>query len=100
MFNVVVEQDGNKATVRPEGMLNSRYAPELSTAIAGIPNDVTQLVLDCEKLRYTSSAGLRVILALQTRMDKCGGSFVVTNINSILRETFNDTGFSEFLTIE
>lgn len=100
MFNVETEQDGRKATVRPEGMLNARTASEFQTRLAEVPADVNEVVLDCAKLRYTSSAGLRVILALQTRMDKCHGSLVITNINSVLRETFNDTGFSEFLTIE
>lgn len=99
-FNVTLEQDGRTVTIRPKGMLNAHSASEFQAELARMPEDTTQVILDCKDLRYTSSAGLRVILALQTRMDKCQGTLVVRNINDILRETFNDTGFSDFLTIE
>ena len=100
MLIVTLEQDGNTTTVLPQGMLTAGSAPEFQTRLAQIPEDATQVILDCKDLRYTSSAGLRAILALQTRMDECGGSLVVRNINEILRETFDDTGFSEILAIE
>lgn len=100
MFDVTIEQDGDTTTVCPTGMLNTLSAPGFSAKLAEIPDSTTKVVLDCAELRYSSSAGLRVLLALQTRMDKCQGTLVVKNLNDFMRETFNDTGFSEIFTIE
>ena len=52
-----------------------------------------------EKLDYMSSAGLRVILAMQKRMLE-QGSMKVVNVNEIIMEIFEITGFADILTIE
>ena len=68
---------------------------ELKQSIEG----VTELVFDFEKLEYISSAGIRILLAAQKIMNK-QGSMVVKNINEIVAEVFEVTGFSDILTIE
>lgn len=68
---------------------------ELKQSIEG----VTELVFDFEKLEYISSAGLRILLAAQKIMNK-QGSMVVKNVNEIVAEVFEVTGFSDILTIE
>lgn len=100
MLNIDIEQEGTKATVILEGMLNAHVAGMFKDRLNQIPADTTEVVVDCAKLRYTSSAGLRIILALQTRMDECKGTLVFKNVNPTMMEVFNDTGFSDFLNIE
>ena len=68
---------------------------ELKQSIEGI----TELVFDFEKLEYISSAGLRILLAAQKIMNK-QGNMVVKNVNEIVAEVFEVTGFSDILTIE
>ena len=68
---------------------------ELKQSIEGI----TELVFDFEKLEYISSAGIRILLAAQKIMNK-QGSMVVKNVNEIVAEVFEVTGFSDILTIE
>ena len=60
---------------------------------------ITELVFDFEKLEYISSAGLRILLAAQKIMNK-QGNMVVKNVNEIVAEVFEVTGFSDILTIE
>ena len=62
-------------------------------------DDATELTLDFEKLDYISSAGLRVLLSAHKAMLKKGG-MKVTNVNEIVREVFDVTGFVDILTIE
>ncbi len=99
MLNIDVKQEGASATVQLEGMLDATSAASFKEALAKIPDSVTSITVDMEKLRYTSSAGLRVILELQNRMDQAGGQVTFANVDENIREVFDDTGFSEFITI-
>lgn len=100
MLNIAKRQEGDELTIELEGMLNVQSAPDLAATANEIGDGIAHVVVDCSKLRYTSSAGLRVILALQARMDELGCTLVFKNINSVVAETFDDTGFSDILTIE
>lgn len=99
MLNLDVKQEGTSATVMMEGMLDTTSAPSFKEALSKIPDSITSITLDMEKLRYTSSAGLRVILELQNRMDKSGGQLTFMHVGEMIREVFDDTGMTEFLTI-
>ena len=55
--------------------------------------------MDIGELEYMSSAGLRLLLAAQKKMADKGGLKVV-NVNEVIMEIFEITGFSDILTIE
>ena len=59
---------------------------------------VTELTFDFSSLDYISSAGLRVLLLTQKRMN-AQGTMKVTNVNDTVSEIFEVTGFSDILTI-
>ena len=61
--------------------------------------DAKNLVLDFKALEYISSAGLRVLLGTQKKMQKIG-TMKVTNVSEEVMEVFEMTGFSDILTIE
>ena len=64
-----------------------------------ILSNVTELVLDFEKLEYISSAGLRVLLSAQKVMSR-QGSMRLIHVNEAVMEIFEVTGFSDILTIQ
>jgi anti-sigma B factor antagonist len=74
-------------------------APALEAELNQALNGVESLILDFGKLDYISSAGLRVLLAAHKAMSGKGG-LKVTNVNEIVREVFDVTGFADILTIE
>lgn len=100
MLKVDVVPEGNVTRITMEGMLDVNSSGEFKEKLNEIPEDAAKVIIDMEKLKYTSSAGLRVILGLQNSMDKSGTELVFTNVNSVIQEVFDDTGFSDFLTIE
>ncbi|MBR6702528.1 MAG: STAS domain-containing protein, partial [Clostridia bacterium] len=75
-------------------------APELEEVLKSELADVEELTFDFSALEYISSAGLRVILSAQKKMNVSGGSMKVLNPNEIVSEIFDVTGFSDILDIE
>ena len=67
--------------------------------MAGSLDNVTELILDFKQLDYISSAGLRLLLMLQKKMN-AQGSMKILNANAIVKEIFEVTGFSDVLTVE
>lgn len=57
-----------------------------------------ELVFDMANLTYISSAGLRVLLAVQQRIGS-EGSFVLANVSDSVKDVLNVTGFAGFMTI-
>ena len=89
----------NAETLALEGRLDTLTAPELEAEISAILPSVQTLILDMEKLDYISSAGLRVILKTQKALEKKSG-LTLTHVSDEVKEVFDITGFSDFLTIE
>ena len=92
-------QNGTALTLALAGRLDTMTAPALEAELNQALNGVESLVLDFGKLDYISSAGLRVLLAAHKNMSGKGG-LKVTNVNEIVWEVFDVTGFADILTIE
>ena len=92
------KQEGSKLTIALEGDLNTLSAPEFEAAMKPL-DGVQDIEIDMSKLNYISSAGLRVLLVVYTEMNEKGGTLVILNPNDEIREIFNVTSFSSFLTI-
>lgn len=93
------EREGDKLTLAVIGRLDTTTAPELSAVLDASLEDVKELILDLGGLEYISSAGLRVLLGAQRRMNK-QGSMKLVHVNELVMEVFEVTGFSTILTIE
>lgn len=91
--------EGNKLTIELAGRLDTTTAPKLETELKQNISGVNELVLDLAALEYLSSAGLRVLLSAQKVMNR-QGNMVVRNVNEIIMEIFEVTGFVDVLTIE
>ena len=91
--------NGNIATIALEGRLDTTTAPELEKELKSVIESADALTLDFGSLDYISSAGLRVLLSAHKAMSKKGGMKVV-NVNELVREVFDVTGFSDIPTIE
>ena len=89
----------NAETLALEGRLDTLTAPELEAEISAMFPTVQTLTLDMEKLDYISSAGLRVILKTQKALGKKSG-LKITHVPEAVREVFDMTGFSDFLSME
>ena len=81
------------------GRLDTTTAPALEKTIMENMNDVKNLTLDFKELEYISSAGLRVLLSAQKKMQQVG-EMKVMNVCELVMEVFEMTGFADILAIE
>ncbi len=98
-MTITKTQNEKELVIILDGRLDTTTAPDLENELKHSYDGVELLVLDMTNLSYVSSAGLRVILSAQKVMNK-QGKMVVRNVNEIIMEVFEVTGFDDFLTIE
>ena len=58
---------------------------------------LTGILLDCGKLEYISSAGLRILMMAVKRFGE--GSVCLTHVNAVVREILETTGVDTILRI-
>ena len=80
-----------------DGRLDTTTAPELEAFINNNYDGNSALIIDCKKLEYVSSAGLRVFLSTQK---KTKGLMKIINVCELVMEVFEMTGFVDILVIE
>ena len=99
-MNITKKTENYVLTIALEGRLDTVTAPELENEIRSSAEGVSRLILDFTELAYISSAGLRVLLSTQKRMNASGGSLLIRHPNEVVSEVFEATGFSDILEIE
>ncbi len=98
-MKINIEKQNATLTMHIEGRLDTSTSPELEKEIESLSDDVSELILDMKEVAYVSSAGLRVLLAAQKKMNK-RGSMKLTGVCDTVMEVLEMTGFSDILVIE
>ena len=98
-MTIEIKRNAEEATIELVGRLDTTTAPALDKTINEDVADAKNLVLDLKGLEYISSAGLRVLLSAQKKMQKIG-SMKVINVCEEVMAVFEMTGFADILTIE
>ena len=98
-MTIELKKNAEQAEIELGGRLDTTTAPALDQTICEDLGDTKHLVLDIKGLEYISSAGLRVLLSAQKKMQKIG-SMKVVNVREEVMEVFEMTGFADILTLE
>ena len=98
-MTITEERNNNLVILKIEGRLDTTTAPTLEKTINEIIESITELILDMHELTYVSSAGLRVLLSTQKRMNKIGMMKLIGVCEEVM-EVFEMTGFVDILNIE
>ena len=98
-MTIEIKKTQTETTIEIVGRLDTITAPALDKTINEDIGDAKNLVLDVKGMEYISSAGLRVLLSAQKKMQKIG-SMKVRNVCEEVMEVFEMTGFADILVIE
>ena len=97
-MTIEIRKNATETIIEIVGRLDTITAPALDKAIQEDIGDAKDLTLDMKGLEYISSAGLRVLLGAQKKMQKIG-SMKVINVCAEVMEVFEMTGFADILVI-
>ena len=98
-MNIDIVKENGATVLKIDGRLDTTTAPELEKAINNEGDALKSLVLDFKGVNYISSAGLRVLLTAQKKMN-LQGSMELINVSEAVMDIFEMTGFADILTIE
>ena len=96
-MNIEFTKNNGILNIILDGRLDTTTAPELESFLDKNYDGTGSIVIDCEKMSYISSAGLRVLLASQK---KTKGAMKLINVCELVMEVFEMTGFADILVIE
>ncbi len=98
-MTIEIKKNAETTTLEIVGRLDTTTAPALDKTINDDISGTKNLILDLKGLEYISSAGLRVLLSSQKKMQQIG-SMKVINVCETVMDVFEMTGFADILVIE
>ena len=89
------KEENNQFVMYFEGRLDTAAAPQTERDVQPL-NDCGghDIILDCTKLEYISSSGLRIFLAILKNAKPKGSKVFIRGLNDDLRQVFAMTGFT------
>jgi anti-sigma B factor antagonist len=99
-MNIEQKKQGNVDIVCPEGRLDSMNSISFDKHLSKLIDEGSVLIaLDCAKLDYVSSAGLRAILSAAKKAKQAKGKLTLGNPSQQVSEILDIAGFSSILPI-
>ena len=100
-MKILIEKANEVVTALLEGRLDTPASLEVAPEMEKL-NECAggTVVLDCEKLEYISSSGLRLFLSLRKAAGAKGGKVIVRHMSDDIRQVFLMTGFLNLFQIE
>lgn len=95
-MKTTIETTEGKALVTFEGILDSYIAEEVGEKLEPLYKlEDTEITLDCTKLEYIASSGLRLFLLLLRNTKANGCKIFIKGAASELMDIFKATGFDK-----
>ncbi len=99
-MKITKNTSGNTTTLALQGRLDTVTSTQLANELSAIfEGEAINLVFDFAALDYISSAGLRVLLTAQKKVNVLGTEMKIIGANETVKEVFNITGFSGIMII-
>ena len=95
-FDVSANLDAGTLNMAFTGRLDTITAPNLLAFYQKYKEQIHGVHVNCHNLDYISSAGLRVLLIMQKG---CENGVTIAEINDVISEILEQTGFDSILTV-
>ena len=93
-MKTTLEKRDGKMVATLIGELDTAAAIDVEKALQPLyESKGVDVVIDCEKLEYISSSGLRILLSILKKTKAGGSKVTLLNVNDEIRTVFELTGF-------
>lgn len=93
-MKTTIQQLDDKYFVTLEGELDTAAAAEVEKTLQPLYSTNGQdVIIDCEKLEYIASSGLRILISILKGAKAGGSKVVIRNMNEDIKSVFKLTGF-------
>ena len=98
-MTIEIKKNADELVLKITGRLDTITAPALDKTINENLGEIKCLILDFKNLEYISSAGLRVLLSTQKKLQQ-KGTMKIKKVREEVMEVFEITGFVDILNVE
>ncbi|MBP3260489.1 MAG: STAS domain-containing protein [Prevotella sp.] len=100
-MNTRVEEQDGKWVAFLEGEMDTAAALEAQQVLKPLyESGGRDVIIDCEKLEYIASSGLRILLGILKGAKANGSKVVLRRVNDDIRDVFKLTGFISIFDFE
>ena len=99
-MDITITEAGNQIIATFDGRLDTVAAQQISETITPLLEHADQtIVLDCEKMPFISSSGLRIFLKIRKEVEAKGGKMLLKNICPDVMQVFKMTKLDDIFEI-
>lgn len=98
-MNVQISSHGNHTVISVQGRLDTATSTDFESRVIETILPGAKIIIDCEKLDYISSSGLRVFLIALKKTNNSGGELKICNLQPAINEIFKISGFTNIFLI-
>ena len=94
-------EENNNYVMRLEGRLDTSASTQAGRDMQVLYDCAGHdIILDCSKLEYISSSGLRIFLAVLKNANKNGSKVTISGMSDDLRQVFDEIGFTNLFNFQ
>lgn len=98
---ITEEMNVNEMLISIAGEIRNEVAHEFEDELMAAFSVCGNIRISFEKTSYIASLAMRTLLSVQQLVDeRDGATLVITGVNGIVRDIFDDAGFFDILTVE
>jgi len=100
-MNITITEEGNQIIATFDGRLDTVAAQQISETINPLLEHADKtIVLDCEKMPFISSSGLRLFLRIRKEVEAKGGKMLLKSVCSDVMQVFKMTKLDSVFEIQ
>lgn len=100
-MTITVQEIDGKLVATLCGELDTAAAPAAELALQPLlESGGKEIIIDCTQLEYIASSGLRLFLGILKQAREVGSRVVLRNVNDVVRDVMDLTGFTSIFEFE
>ena len=100
-MKAIVQEIEGKYVATLEGELDTVAAREVEQTLQPLyKSDGRDIIIDCTKLDYIASSGLRILISILKGAKQSGSKVIMRNMNDDIKNVFKLTGFINLFEFE